>query len=403
MRGRAAALLVTAATMAGLVSWPAMVQDAAAAADCAVKPGGPEPQGATPWAQTRLGFQQQAWQISQGDHVTVAVIDSGLDVRQPQIAKIRTKPGVNVIPGFAVGDTTDCYGHGTAVAGIIAAPKVTGTAFVGVAPLATILPIKQTNTQDDKSGTAAGLAQGIEDAIVRDAKVINISVTVVVDSPRLKAAVADAARHDIVIVAAAGNDGTSSNLPAYPAAYSPQFPNILAVSATDQNDQVAAFSDSGSYVSVGAPGAAVEVPLPGAGFKLDASGTSFAAPFVSGTAALVRSAFPKLTAVQVCARIKATADPPGIAVPNRLYGYGVVNPNLALTAIRDDAAPAPVVVKPSPLPAPRAAAPADRHLQHLATAIGLILLGLTVLAALGASVIRRSAASSASHRRRTAA
>lgn len=99
---------------------------------------------------------------------------------------------------------------------------------------------------------------------------------------------------------------------------------------------------------------------------------------------------PRLTARQVVARIEATADaPPGVGIPSSSYGYGVVDPYLAVTAIRDDAAGAPPPVRPPPLPAPPPRPRSDRHLQHLALGVGTGLLGLAILAGLAAAVIRR--------------
>jgi membrane-anchored mycosin MYCP len=342
---------------------------------------------ATPWPQTRLDFER-TWLVTDGAGVRVAVIDSGVDTRHPQLSRIHLADGIDVIDGFDPHDVRDCYGHGTAVTGIIAAPRVPGEPFVGVAPGVTIVPIKQTNTQGDKTGTAAGIARGIEAAIAARARVVNISVTVTSPTPALRAAVASAAAHDVVIVAAAGNDGQGNNFAAYPAAYSTQFGNVIAVSASDQSDGIGQFADAGSYVTVAAPGVADIVPAPIRGYRKD-DGTSYAAPYVTGTVALVRAAHPELTAEQVRRRIEATADRPPQTVPDPRYGYGIVNPYLAVTAVRDDGAIAASPAPAAPLPAPAPVRPADRHLEHLALGAGVALLGLALLAAAGSVVLRR--------------
>lgn len=371
----AAALLLGAALISP--AWPAQ----AAPTTCNVKVGGPEP-GDVPWAQKRLGFDR-AWTVTQGADVTVAVIDSGVNTEQSQLRLIHYVPGVNVILGAASTDTRDCVGHGTAVAGIIAAPQVRTIAFTGVAPQASIMPIKVT---DQNQGIAPqAIADAIDAAIAAHVGVINISIATNADVSSLRQAIDRAEAHDVVVVAAASDDGANANQTAYPAAY----PTVLAVAASDRQDGVANFSGTGRYIDLAAPGAQVETPAPKSGY-LPQDGTSFAAPYVSGAAALVRAAHPRLTAAQVRARLEATADPPpGLTVPSPQYGYGIVNPYLAVTAVRDDSAAAPAQAKPQAIAPPPPLVKPDRHLQHLALAVGIALLGLAILAWLGAAVVRR--------------
>ena len=113
---------------------------------------------------------------------------------------------------------------------------------------------------------------------------------------------------------------------------------------------------------------------------------------VTGTAALVLAAHPGLSAAQVVSRIEATADaPPGVTVPSPAYGYGIVNPYLAVTAVRDDALAPPPKAEAQPIAAVPPRPPADRHLQHLALGVGIALLGLAVVAGLVTAVVRRGA------------
>lgn len=348
-----------------------------------------------PWPQQQLGFEN-VWPITRGAGVVVAVIDSGLDTSNPQLRHLHLLPGVNTANGD---NARDCVGHGTEVTAIIAARPRANSPFAGVAPDATILPIKQTydTVGGDAKGTPASLARGIDAAVDGGARVANVSVVTKVDDPQLRAAVRRANNAGMIIVAAVGNDGQTTNHPMYPAAYSPRYPNVIAVSASVANDTVPGFPEHGRYVDVAAPGAGYTMPAPGGGFT-EASGTSFAAPYVTGTVALMLAAHPHLTPAQVRDRLEQTADSPPVATPSPLYGYGVVNTALAVTAVLDDAATSSVTPRPAPLAAPAAPTPPDRHLQHLATAVALILLALAALVAVATAVVRGSA--TAGRRRR---
>lgn len=356
--------------------------------DCKVAAGGPLPDF---WPKVRLKFDR-AWQVTQGAGVVVAVIDSGLNTQfHSQLKRMRTLPGTDVIPfpGFTKRDTRDCYGHGTAVTSIIAAQPEPGVDFVGIAPKVTILPIKQTQKQGDGSGTSETIGAGLEAAVRARVGVVNISITTPIPTPQLEAAIKDAAARNIVVVAAAGNEGTDNERrPAYPAAYALKYHNVIAVSASNVKDEVPGFSASGRYVTIAAPG--VNVPATSArdnGY-VSLSGTSFATPYVAGTAALLRSAFPTMTAVQVRNRIVATADAPPADVPDDRYGYGIVNPFLAVTAVRNDDPPPTATRAEAPLRPPTGPTPPNRHLEHVALASAAILLGLVVIAVTSTAVLR---------------
>jgi len=344
-----------------------------------------------PWAQKLLGFDR-VWPITTGEGIRVAVIDTGIDRRQPQMAQIHVQDGRDVSgTGTGPTDTTDCNGHGTGVAGIIAAPHVNDTLFEGVAPGVTIIPVRQTGS--DGKGTTQALAAGITYAVDQHANVINVSISAGKSTASLQAAVAYAARHNVVIVAAAGNDGDSTEVSkiSYPAAYASTYPNVIGVAAIDEKGQIASFSDTGNYVCVAAPGSNIVIPSRQSGYTTD-SGTSFATPFVTGTVALMMRAFPALTPLQLRNRLEATADPPPVTVPSNRYGYGIVDPYLALTSVRDDSAPPPSAAAVAPLPAPVRPQPPDRHLQHVALGAGLGLVGLAVLAGLAVVAFRRPGA-----------
>lgn len=294
---------------------------------------------ARPWALQRV-MLDELWKQSTGKGVRVAVIDTGVDVKNPQLARaVDTKAGRNLLPkdlkdangnkldrGKEDG-TTDTVGHGTKVAGIIAARPMKGTGFVGLAPDAVIIPIDQNDAEGH--GTAESLAAAIDHAVRARADVINISqdtAKAVEPAPALKRSVDKALAHDVVVVASAGNDGLGGNVKkTYPAS----FDGVLAVAASDRNNERAPFSQSGEFVGVAAPGVDMVSTVPGGGHCAD-NGTSFSAPYVAGIAALVKSKHPKWTQKQIVAQIEQTAER-SIAGHDRLVGWGVVDPVSALT------------------------------------------------------------------------
>jgi type VII secretion-associated serine protease mycosin len=314
---------------AGAVALVAMAPPAYARAEagtaraCSPEPGVQDVTG-RPWAQERLKFRQ-VWSLSQGDGVVVAVVDSGVDSSHPQLAgKV-----VESVDVTGTG-TDDCVGHGTAVAGIIAARDLTsrGVPFMGVAPGARILAVKQTDRQD---GDVARLAEGIRRAADLGAQVINVSVQAY-DQPDLKAAVTYAQGKDVVIVAAAGNVQQQGGpvTPSYPANY----PGVIAVGSASRDGTRSEFSNGATRVSVTAPGDGITSTWVGGGYRTDLQGTSFATPYVAGVAALVRSRYPELDYWQVKRRIEITANGGGASGT----GAGMVNPTQAVSAVLPDAA-----------------------------------------------------------------
>ncbi|MFJ5310244.1 type VII secretion-associated serine protease mycosin [Streptomyces sp. NPDC088350] len=292
-----------------------------------------------PWALQRVNLDE-LWAQSTGKGVKVAVIDTGVDVKNPQLTKaVDASAGENLLPDKnAKGEkidrgnnrgTTDTVGHGTRVAGIIAARPAKGTGFVGLAPDATIIPIKQNDAEGD--GTAETLATAIRHAVDKGAGVINISqdtANAVAPADTLEQAVNYALSRKVVVVASAGNDGLGGNVQiTYPASYQ----GVLAVAASDRNNERASFSQSGEFVGVAAPGVDMISTVPGKGHCSD-NGTSFSAPYVAGVAALLKAKYPKWTAQQIVAQIEQTAERT-IAGHDRLVGWGVVDPVKALTDV----------------------------------------------------------------------
>lgn len=308
------------------------------AASCAPMPPGRPVSEMTrlPWAEAQLGFDA-VWPLTQGAGVTVAIIDSGVNAIGPQLSG-RISQSVNLTHSV----NQDCVGHGTSVASIIGATDIgPPSLFYGVAPEAKMISIKYTNSDTDTNGTAT-ISQGIVQAVQDGANVINIS-SQTGPSSQLQAAVLYAESRDVVIVASSGNlnaQQQQSPTPAYPANYS----GVLSVGAVGPDGKLAGYSNSSSKVSVVAPGSDVTSLWAGGGFNYGSEGTSFAAPFVAGTVALVRAAHPGLSYLQVEHRIQVTADG-GTAVGS---GYGLVNPVRAVTAVLPEENAG--VSQPSPRP-----------------------------------------------------
>ncbi|GHC71807.1 type VII secretion-associated serine protease mycosin [Streptomyces cinnamoneus] len=315
----------------------------------------------TPWSLQRV-LLDQLWQDtkgrdSQGRPVRVAVIDTGVDVTNPQLKDaVDVKAGTDLLSGpqdAGKGPTTDPVGHGTKVAGIIAARPSAGSGFVGIAPESVVIPIRQNNEKGD--GTSRTLAVGIKQAVDAGARVINISqdtTTPLRPDSDLERAVEDALARDVVVVASAGNDGADGKSKAtYPAAYR----GVLAVGASDRNNERAPFSQSGDFVGVAAPGVDMVSTVPGGGQCVD-NGTSFAAPYVAGVAALIRAKHPDWKQHQVVAQIEQTAERPASG-RDRHIGWGVIDPARALT--EDDHPPGRVTTPQGPAHAVAAPRPAD--------------------------------------------
>lgn len=304
-----------------------------AAVPCATTatPGAPVGNRAeVPWSVAVAGLDRLAG-IADGRGVTVAVIDSGVRPVGPLTGRVVA--GYDLISGSD--GRTDCVGHGTAVASIIAARPQGGVGFRGLAPGATILPIRVSDAElvdgvpSGPAASAAGLATAIHEAVRRGADVLNLSLVLGADVPAVRHAIAHAVAAGVVVVASVGNSHTQSgpDPTPYPAAY----PGVIGVGAIDPDGGRSPTSTVGPFVDVVAPGGSVTAERLPSGLTV-VDGTSFAVPYVAATAALVRQALPGLTGAQVTARILATADPPADGGPPDAYGHGVVDPYRAVTA-----------------------------------------------------------------------
>ncbi|TDV42161.1 type VII secretion-associated serine protease mycosin [Actinophytocola oryzae] len=340
---RLAGLLVACA----LVVVPAAPAYAQPSSSQEEEPCLPPPQSvdpSVPWAQRQLA-PDKVWPLTDGAGVTVGVVDTGVDGHVPQLQGV-VLPGVDTTrPGHEPADS-DCFGHGTFVAGIIAAVPAEGTGYAGVAPGARILPIRCATTDTPNapgSLTPEGMALGIRVAVDEGARVINVSASTTEPNPALADAVRYAEERDVVLVASAANSANEGDPVTYPAA----FPSVIAVGAVDEAGQHADFSQTGPFVSLVAPGVEVLGLGPGGPGHWKGNGTSYSAPFVAGVAALVRAYRPGLSAAQVKHRLLATATHPALTLPDPALGWGMVNPLAAVTTVLPEEAGAkPDMVMP---------------------------------------------------------
>lgn len=260
-----------------------------------------------------------AWDRTQGSaDVVVAMIDNGMDVAHPELA------AQFIAPYDALAKTTGVISaglHGTHVAGLIAGSADNGIWGAGVAPHTKIMPIDV--FEEGGLGYMSDLIHGIEHAIEADVDIINLSLGSYFYSEALDQAIQKAHKQGIVIVAAAGNNGTRSVH--YPSALD----NVISVGAVSSNDTSSLFSNKGPTIDITAPGTAIYSSLPGNLFG-PLSGTSMATPLVSGVAALIKADQPSLSNKEIENRIFSTADDLGKAGKDDVYGHGRVNARKAL-------------------------------------------------------------------------
>lgn len=305
----------------------------------------------------------QAWDITLGRHsVVVGVLDTGIDWNHPDIAPNMWNDGsghygYNTLPGYDVYDVMDdninsydesgnwapgtyTY-HGTHVAGVVGAAINNGAGVAGIAQVS-LMAVKVMN--DSGEGTDASVASGIRWAVDHGANVITMSLGVDGMSLTLGNAVGYASSHGVVMVAASGNSGSS--FVSYPAAY----PAVIAVGAIDQTSRRASFSNFGTELDIMAPGVAIYSTQGSSGYQY-LSGTSTAAPYVAGVAALMLTVNPSLPPVDIGAVVNATAtDLTSTVGWDTSTGWGVVN---AFAAVQQVANPTvristyPSYVKPN--------------------------------------------------------
>lgn len=259
------------------------------------------------------------WSITKGSSdVIIAVVDTGIDLNHKDLKDKLTK-GYNAInPGQ---QPTDDVGHGTHVAGVIGATTNNKEGIAGMTWYNPIMPVKVLDNTG--AGTSYSVAEGIIWATDNGAKVINLSLGNYAQGAFLHDAVKYANDHDVVIVAATGNDNTAQ--PGYPAAY----PEVFAVSATNQDLSKAPYSNYGDYVDVVAPGTTIASSYPNNQYAA-LSGTSMASPHVAALAGLIRSVNPALRNTDVYAIMRESVEDLGSPGKDAYFGYGQINVEQAL-------------------------------------------------------------------------
>jgi subtilisin family serine protease len=248
----------------------------------------------------------EAHTLAHGANVTVAVIDSGIDLKHPELA------GAIADSWDALGSKEGPHVHGTGVAGAI----VAHARLMGSAPAARILAIRAFGTAPNGAqSTSYVILKALDYAAAHGAQIVNMSFAGPRD-PLIERGIAAIAAKGIVMVAAAGNGGPKSP-PLYPAANA----NVIAVSATDAQDQLFSASNRGSYVAIAAPGVDIFLPAPDEKYQIT-SGTSFSAAYITGLAALVLERNPALKSNEVRAILMRTARDLGSPGRDDLFGAG---------------------------------------------------------------------------------
>jgi hypothetical protein len=282
-----------------------------------------DPYMGSEWHLTKINAPT-AWDASMGAGVTIAVLDSGVNVNHPDL-KANLVPGYNVYSNNT--DLTDVCGHGTAVAGTAAATGNNATGVAGVAGAAKIMPVRIAY-EDPTLGCYAyfsTIASGITYAADHGARVANISYVGIAGSSAVLSAANYMNSKGGVVIVSAGNNNKDENVTPDPA--------LVIVSATDSNDARASFSSWGSFVSLSAPGTYIWTTNNSLGYS-QWQGTSFSAPVVAGVAALMMSARPDLSGDQIKSLMYSTAVDLGAAGRDPIFGYGRVNAAAAVQAAK---------------------------------------------------------------------
>lgn len=295
---------------------------------------------ATPPALDMLQ-SEGAWAHATGAGVVVAVVDSGVDARNAHLRGVVTGGTDLVGDGEGQGGLADLHGHGTAIAGLIAAQPVAGSGVVGLAPDASVLSVRVFRGIDDQSIEAGygpdpqRLAAGIEWAVANGADVISVSLSDDADVPAVRSAIETAQAHGVLVVASAGNRNTATvttDSPRYPAGYD----DVLAVTATDATGVVTSDSIHGPHVEIAAPGHNVLTATTGGGdcmYAQDAPSSSYATGYVAAAAALVLEAHPDSTVEQTRYRLLASAARGNADARDDVRGWGTVQPLDAIVLV----------------------------------------------------------------------
>jgi type VII secretion-associated serine protease mycosin len=343
---------------------------AAPASPSTSAPPSPDPIRQNQWYLDFLHIDQ-VHQITRGAGVTVALIDTGVDASHPDLAG-------SILPGTDFGPLKsdgrkDVFGHGTAMAGLIAGHG----RILGIAPEAKILPVKPVFTNDN--GGVADTEEPIRWAVDHGAQVISMSIGDDAPTPAWGRAIQYALSKDVVVVAAVSNKGQGTHPTGLAMA-----PGVVVVSGVDQTGKFDPISLTGDVVTVAAPSRDCWSTRIGGGYG-GSTGTSNSAAITSGVVALIRSRFPDFDGPAVVRRLTATAHDEGADGRDPLYGFGVIDPLRALTAtLPSETSPATATTGASPSPSAQAEEPPPGHPLWmifavaggaLAVAVGLALIG----------------------------
>jgi subtilisin family serine protease len=288
------------------------------------------------WADDQFDMRliglPEAWTVSIGSaDVVVAVLDTGYEASHEDLVSVPIASQYNARTGTQ--SITDGYGHGTHVAGTIAAGTNNALGVASMAPGVTIMPVKILDSNG--YGYWSDFLEGVDWARTHGASVINMSLGSGLSSSQIAAfqpTFTAAWNAGIVIVAAAGNN--NNNTPFYPAS----FANVISVSASNNSDTKAGFSNFGPNVDLAAPGVGITSTYVGNTYKV-MGGTSMATPHVAGLAALIRSVHPEFSPAEVETAMKATAKDLGAAGRDDVFGYGRIRAPRALAWLPPDIIP----------------------------------------------------------------
>jgi subtilisin len=271
-----------------------------------------------PWGHTNINLDSKQPADLSGKNVKIAILDTGADINHPDLSIKKGFCALQNCPN----SYRDDNGHGTHVAGVIAA-KNNSIGIVGVAPDAEIYAVKALDSRGN--GTTTTIMSGLDWAISQNVDIINMSLTTPYDDVGMKAMIDRAYQKGITVIAAAGNSGTrtgSEETVLYPA----KFPNVIAVSGVNQSNNRVSSSSTGKEVELAAPGENIYSTYP---TSLDSrgyahmTGTSMAAPFVTGLAALYKEKFPYISNIKIRELLRKNAKDLGAPGRDPFYGYGL--------------------------------------------------------------------------------
>ncbi|MEW2358910.1 S8 family serine peptidase [Spirillospora sp. NPDC029432] len=291
------------------------------------------------WWFDSWAIEKLVWPKTKGAGVTVAVLDTGVEARLPDMSGAMVPGKAFRTSGDGSTDTEDAgdFGHGTGMASLIAS-RGTKTGFMGVAPEAKIMPLATPGISDSSSPDA------IKYAADNGAKIVSISLGSSAGNyphqcpPDMLEAIGHAAKKDVIIVASAGNEGSTGNRPVFPASC----PGVVAIGAMDNKGQAWASTQRQDYVTLSAPG--VNIPALSQDGRVwpNGNGTSHASALAAGAFALLRSEFPQKSAREIVQLATNTAKDFGPPGKDNRFGYGTLSLRTALTQQVPASAPNPV-------------------------------------------------------------